>query len=82
MAPLDTDAIRALMVATEIPERALIEELDRDGPIWDTAGLQHDYDVEGFAAPYVVVRRKADDVRGTLMFTHNPRVYFGFSATS
>jgi hypothetical protein len=32
----------------------------------------------GFAAPYVVVRRKSDGVKGSLEFTHHPRVYFNF----
>jgi hypothetical protein len=34
--------------------------------------------VIGFAAPFVVVRRKSDGVKGTLEFTHSPRVYFDF----
>jgi hypothetical protein len=38
------------------------------------------YDVIGFSAPYVVVTRKADGVRGSLVFTHSPRVYFGWRA--
>ncbi len=40
--------------------------------------LQRDFEVVGFAAPFVVVRRRSDGVKGTLEFTHNPRVYFGF----
>ena len=40
--------------------------------------LSQDFTVEGFAAPYVVVRRKSDGQRGTLMFQHSPRFYFGF----
>jgi hypothetical protein len=49
-----------------------------DGPIWDTTALQRDFTVEGFAAPFVVVRRKSDGQRGTLEFTHSPRYYFDF----
>jgi hypothetical protein len=48
------------------------------GDTWTTEELQRDYEVVGFAAPFVVVRRKADGVKGTLEFTHSPRVYFGF----
>jgi uncharacterized Zn-finger protein len=34
-----------------------------------------------FSAPLVVVRRKADNARGTLEFTaDHPRVYFDFKA--
>jgi hypothetical protein len=50
------------------------------GQTWTTEQLQEDFAVEGFAAPFVVVRRKSDGVKGTLEFTHSPRVYFGFRA--
>ena len=45
---------------------------------YDTAALQAAFEVESFAAPYVLVRRKSDGATGTLMFRHSPRVYFGF----
>ena len=48
------------------------------GQIWDTAQLQEDFEVLGFAAPLVVVRRRADGVKGSLMFQGSPRFYFGF----
>jgi hypothetical protein len=48
------------------------------GQVWDTQELGQDFTVEGFMAPYVVVRRKSDGQRGSLMFQHNPRFYFGF----
>jgi hypothetical protein len=50
----------------------------RVGQVWDTKELQEDFSVVGFGAPYVVVRRKHDNVEGTLMFQHNPRFYFSF----
>ena len=53
-----------------------------DGPLWDTQELQEEFEVQGFAAPFVVVRRRADGVRGTLTFTHSPRVYFDFTAVA
>ena len=46
---------------------------------WDTKALQEDFEVLGFQAPFVVVIRKADRVKGSLEFTHMPRVYFNFS---
>lgn len=49
---------------------------------WDTAGLTRDFRVVGFMAPYVVVVRKADGVKGVLMFDHSPRRYYGWEATS
>jgi hypothetical protein len=48
---------------------------------WTTDELREQFTVEGFAAPYVVVRRKSDGQRGTLQFVQNPgheRLYFGF----
>ena len=49
---------------------------------WSTTELQRDFEVLGFAAPYVDVRRKSDGARGTLEFTHRPRVYFGWQAAT
>ena len=48
------------------------------GQTWTTAELQRDFEVIGFASPYCVVRRRSDGQRGTVEFTHNPRVYFSF----
>jgi hypothetical protein len=45
---------------------------------WTTEQLREDFDVLGFAMGIVVVRRKADGVKGSLDFTHAPRVYFNF----
>lgn len=49
-----------------------------EGQTWDTTQLQEDFTVVGFAAPFVVVRRKSDGQEGTLEFTHSPRIYFDF----
>ncbi|MBN9519370.1 hypothetical protein J0H58_12745 [bacterium] len=57
-------------------DRAALEA--RYGRVWDTRELAQDYLVIGFAAPLVVVRRKADGVRGSLEFQHQPRYYFHF----
>jgi hypothetical protein len=45
---------------------------------WTTTELQKDFDVIGFQAPFVVVVRKKDKVKGSLEFTHMPRVYFNW----
>jgi hypothetical protein len=70
-----SDEVRRAMVDSGMPAFDLADD---DGPTWDTQALQRDYEVLGFAAPFVVVRRRADGVRGTLEFTHSPRVYFGW----
>ena len=51
-----------------------------EGQRWTTTEMQEAFEVEGFAAPYVVVWRKSDGQKGTLEFTHSPRVYFDFQA--
>lgn len=43
-----------------------------------TDELREQYEVLGFQAPFVVVRRKADGQVGSLQFTHSPRRYFGW----
>lgn len=48
------------------------------GQVWTTSELSQDFEVLGFAAPYVIVRRRSDNVRGSLMFQHSPRFYFSF----
>jgi hypothetical protein len=40
--------------------------------------LTQDFEVMGFLAPLVVVRRRADGVKGSLEFWHRPRLYFRF----
>jgi hypothetical protein len=49
-----------------------------DGQRWTTAELTRDFQVLGYAAPFVVVKRRPDGQVGTLEFTHSPRTYFGF----
>jgi hypothetical protein len=34
--------------------------------------------VVGFLAPLVIVRRKTDGLKGTVLFQHSPRLYFQF----
>jgi hypothetical protein len=49
------------------------------GQVRDTKQLTKDFEVIGFLAPLVVVRRRADGVQGSLEFQHGPpRLYFNF----
>ena len=52
----------------------------KHGQVWDTQQLSDDFEVMGFMAPLVVVRRKFDNQKGSLMFQASPRFYFGFEA--
>lgn len=49
------------------------------GQVWNTDELSGDFEVTGFLAPFVVVRRKSDGKKGSLEFQHDPRLYFDFS---
>jgi hypothetical protein len=74
-----TESIRREMVAeinAEPGSRAALEA--KHGQVWDTDQLQKDFEVIGFMAPLVGVRRKSDNVKKSLMFQHHPRFYFGF----
>ena len=50
----------------------------KHGQVWDTSELARDFIVIGFSAPLVVVKRKCDGQKGSLMFQASPRFYFGF----
>lgn len=56
--------------------RAILES--RYGQVWDTAQLTADFEVLGFMAPLVVVKRKSDGQIGSLEFQGSPRFYFNF----
>ena len=64
------------VINEEPKERAEFEALH--GQVWDTPELGRDFEVVGFLAPYVGVRRRSDDVVGSLLFQHWPRFYFRF----
>ena len=56
--------------------RAALEA--RYGQVWTTSELSSDFEVVGFSAPLVVVKRRSDGVKGSLEFQHQPRLYFNF----
>jgi len=63
----------------EDPKAALRKSLEASyGQVWDTNELSRDFEVQGFMAPYVVVRRKSDGAIGSLQFSHDPRLFFNF----
>jgi len=74
-----TEDIRRQELAQINAEPDSGEELEaKHGQVWNTAELQQDFCVEGFMAPYVVVTRNSDGVRGSMKFQHSPRLYYGF----
>jgi hypothetical protein len=50
------------------------------GNVWSTSELTEAFEVIGFLAPLVVVRRRSDGQKGSLEFQGNPRFYFNFVA--
>src|SRR4051794_6897295 len=74
-----TETIRRQMSAEINAQPGSLEYLEaKHGQVWDTGQLQDDFKVIGFGAPLVVVRRRRDGVKGSLMFQASPRFYFGF----
>jgi len=75
----ETQEIRQLRQAelnSAAAARAVLEE--RYGKVWSTDELREDFEVKGFAAPIVVVRRRSDNQMGSLEFQSSPRFYFNW----
>jgi len=78
-----TENIRRHLVAeinAEPSERELLEA--KYDEVMDTSEMSAKYEAIGFMAPFVVVRRKSDGVKGCLTFQHNPRYYFDFQPSN
>lgn len=50
----------------------------KHGKCWSTDELTEEFQVIGFMAPIVAVRRRSDGCKGSLEFQHRPRFYFNF----
>ena len=77
----ETEPFRRQRIAeinAEPSERVALEA--QYGQVWNTEELSRDFEVIGFMAPFVVVRRKSDGQKGSLEFRHSPRFYFNFQA--
>jgi len=72
-----TEAIRREMIETGQPAADLEAT---EGRTWTTDEMRQEFEVLGFAAPYAVVKRKSDGVKGSLEFVHSPRQYFNWRA--
>ena len=76
----ETEALRRERLVEINSEPGSREALEaKYGKVWSTQELTEDFEVIGFMAPLVVVRRKADGVKGSVEFQHNPRLYFNFA---
>lgn len=72
--PDPTEPLRRVLVAVTNAEN----DDDIPSPKWTTEELTLEFEVVGFMAPFVHVRRRSDGKTGTLMFRHSPRIYFGW----
>jgi hypothetical protein len=70
-----TEDYRRDMIESGQVEREA-EDAEISGRFWTTEELRKEFTVEGFAAPFVLARRRRDGVKGTLMFRYEPRLYF------
>jgi hypothetical protein len=77
--PDDTEHLRRVRLSEINGQLGGRDALEAEhGQVWNTDELRRDFEVIGFMAPLVVVRRKADGVKGSLEFQHSPRFYFNF----
>ena len=71
-----SEAARRAMIELKQPEADLADTRVR----YDTQQMSELFTVHSFLAPFVMVTRKSDGVKGSLEFTHYPRWYFNFVA--
>ena len=75
----ETESIRRQLVSEINADPGSREALEKEhGQVWDTDELSRDFEVTGFMAPFVVVRRKSDGKVGSMEFQHQPRFYFNW----
>lgn len=68
---------RLYQINADSGDRSRLEA--RYGKVWDTDELRSEFEVLGFMAPFVVVKRRRDNHKGSLEFQHSPRFYFSFT---
>jgi len=79
----ETESIRRQQIAEINAEPGSREALKaKHGQVWDSSELTTDFEPLGFMAPFIVVRRRSDGVKGSLLFQHRPRFYYGFREDS
>lgn len=75
----ETEDIRRAMQAdlnSNAGERSALEA--QHGKVWALDELRVEFEILQFAAPFVIVKRLSDGVRGSVKFQHSPRFYFEF----
>ena len=54
------------------------QAIQEDGECWTTEEVQEDFEITGFMAPFVTAVKRETKEKGTLVFVHRPRVYYGW----
>lgn len=83
-----SDDVRMVMTAlinadaAATPEQELKQRLEANypGDVYDRDSLMEKFEVLGFAAPFVAVKRLSDGKKGSLEFIHSPRFYYNFQS--
>jgi len=74
-----TETIRRQRLAEINAEPGSRQALEtQHGQVWTTDELRQEFEVIGFMAPLVAVRRRSDGRKGSLEFQNEPRFYFNF----
>jgi len=74
-----TASIRREMVAQINAIEGSREYLEsKHGEVFDTSQLQQEFEVIAFLSPFVSVRRRSDNLKGSVIFQHSPRFFFQF----
>jgi len=76
-----TEAIRRNLVNeinTYPADRKELENAYGKDNVWNTEELDKEFEIIGFLAPFAVVKRKSNWVKGSVMFQANPRFYYHF----
>lgn len=77
-AVVDQLRFERLVEINKVPgDRADLEA--KFGRVWTLTELSEEYEILGFAAPFVIVRSKSDGSKGSFEFQHSPRFYFNFT---
>lgn len=74
----ETEAARRHMIETAQPYIDAGMALANNEQTWTTDELTRDFEVIGFMAPFVVARKRGTNIKGSLEFTHSPRLYFNW----
>lgn len=79
----ETAEERAKLEAEVNATPCTLEELQRKyGQVWTVEQVEAQFEIEAFCPPLACATRRADGVRGTLVYQHCPRYYWSWEAVA